>query len=201
MSRRARLDNWAWLGLGFAAALIAQFALFGGEGEDAEPHSPPPPRFASETIVLSSAGQGNEAYVVQDVLSGLRLRSLFIPRAEPDDLEGAGSLILTLGYSPVSLHMQGSGYDEERARVEALLDAAASRSLPVLALYLGGRRGGGERYERLVDLVLRRADYVVAVASGGERERIDGMAGARGVPISTVPRLEDLSLPLSAAFR
>lgn len=201
MSRRARLENAAWLGLGFAAALVAQLALFGGEGDGDEPHSPPPPRFAAETIVLSSAGQGNEVYVVQDVLSGLRLRSLFIPRAEPEDLDGAGSLIMTLGYSPVSLHMQGSNYEEEHARVEALLDAAAFRSLPVLALYLGERRGGGERYERLVDLVLRRADYVVAVASGGERERIGALAGARGVPISTVPRLEDLSLPLSAAFR
>lgn len=199
MKRPVRLQDGLWLGLGFAAALIAQIATFGGEGEEAESHSPPP-RFAAETVVLSSAGQGNEAYVVQDVLSGLRLRNLFIPRAVPDDLEGAGSLVIALGYSPVSLHMQGSGYDEERARVEALLDAATSRSLPVLALYLGGRRGG-DRYEGLVDLVLRRADYLVAVASGRERERIHGMAGARGVPITTVSRLEDLSLPLSAAFR
>ncbi len=196
-----RLDALKRAGLALAGAVIAFSAA---SLVSPRPLEAPPPAvaarpFATEPLVVGSAGQGGDAYILHDLALSLRLDARFAPAAEEGDLEGAGALALALGLSELGLAMRDYDAERELERIRRLLDAAEARGIPVIGVALSERRGRMDR--DIARLVCARADYVIVANPSEPGRSPDWLPAMPADRVSVVGRIADAAQPLASAFR
>lgn len=189
----------ASLALAGAVAAFSAASLLSPRPLEAPPPAVAARPFAAEPLVVSSAGQGGDAYILHDLALSLRLDARFAPAAEADDLEDAGALALALGINELGLAMRASDEERELERVRELLDEAEARGIPVIAVALSKRRGSLDR--ELARIVCDRADYVIIANPSDPGKAPDWLPALPADRVSMVGRIADAAQPLASAFR
>ena len=182
-----------------AAASFTAASLLSPRSPEAPPPAVASRPFAAEPLMVGSAGQGGDAYILHDLALSLRLDARFAPAVGAGDIEGAGALALALGLNELGLAMRESDAERELERVRELLDAAEERGIPVIGVAFSERRGRLDR--ELARLVCSRADYVIVANPSEPGKAPDWLPALPADRVSVVGRIADAAQPLASAFR
>lgn len=125
---------------------------------------------ASEPVVVAACGQSLDAYLIQDLMTELRLEHYFIPQAVATDLDGVNTLIVALGHSPLGLRMIGQSLENEIRRTQELLAEAASNDIVIIAVYLGGSSSEDQGNLAIIEAVTPYVDRFIIFEDNNEQD-------------------------------
>lgn len=157
--------------------------------------------FSNKMILITSAGQSTDTYILQDLANELRFNNLFMPEAYPSDLSDVTSIVVVVGYSDIGLALHDKSIEDESQRVKALLDEADKLSLPLIVVYVGGKARRNEETDMLLSLTCNQASFIITTTEGNHDQFLTDIARENSIPISYINSTTDLTMPLAAAFR
>jgi len=160
-----------------------------------------PRPIAKVPVVITSAGQSTDTYLINDISNQLMIRSFFMPQAEAEDIEDMNSIVFAVGYSSLGLKLQGISYDDEKTRIEKLIDMAKDKKLTIITVVLGGEQPIDNRNEEIIRLVGAKADYIIGMKGSSNEELLAELAENDNIPLTLVRKVKDISEPFASAFR
>lgn len=148
-----------------------------------------PPSFVRPGV-LSSIGQASDIAVVKVLLNTkLKLGLDVKPLLQPAELVGQKLLVVVVGASTKGLGAAGLDIEKEATRARALLEAAHTQGIGIIALHTGGQSRRGKTTDDLITLVVSKADYTVVMAGGNKDRIFNNAAAGRGTPVVEVGSL------------
>jgi hypothetical protein len=170
---------------------------------DGNVHSLPslPKPIAKEYVLITSAGQGTDAYIISDIANKLMIHNYFMPQAKESDLESANTLVFVVSYSDLGEKLHSTSYEDEKKRINELLKKSREEELVVITVYLGGKQQRGKRTEELLRLISPSTDYLIGTKEANSDNFLSDMARSYKVPLTLINGVNDLSEPFASAFR
>lgn len=163
------------------------------------PHLPAP--IARERALVTPVGQGQESLIVAEICDILNVSNDFMFWAEPSDLDGFNSLIVVLGFSKQGLFSMHRDAGEEILRIKQLTEEAKNKGLPIVLIHLGGidRRGG--QNDKAAKEIAENLDYIIVTESGERDGFFTGLVEKNQIPITIVPDVTSIKVPLNSVYR
>jgi hypothetical protein len=155
---------------------------------------------AKEPALITTAGQSADLNMAKVIFDRCKVSSKLAPLAGPDDLAGAGSLVVVIGGSTKGLGAAGIDADKEMARVEQLMNAAAARKIPIIGMHIGGKARRGELSDRFIDLVAPRSSFLMVVKEGDGDGTFSRIIANRKIDARIVEKLVDLQEPIKVIY-
>lgn len=155
--------------------------------------------FDDDQVLITSAGQSTDTYIVQDAANSIRLNNLFMPEASSNDLSDVSAMIIVIGYSQMGLSLNDRTFSDEYDRVNSLLQSNQA-SLPVVAVYLGGSLRRNKQTDQLLELVASKSDVLISVTDTND-DYIQYLIGHYDLSYMILDKLNNLSKPLASIFR
>jgi hypothetical protein len=147
---------------------------------------------AKEPALLTTAGQSADLNMAKVLLDRNKVALKVAPLAGPDDLKGAGSLIIVIGGSTKGLGAAGINPDKEMTRVEQLIAAAASQKIPIIGMHIGGKARRGELSDKFVELVAPKSSFLMVVKEGDSDGYFSKVMAEKKIAGRIVDKLGDL---------
>jgi hypothetical protein len=160
-----------------------------------------PRPIAKEYALITSAGQNIDAYIVRDAADKLMIHNYFMPQAEEADLEGINTLVFVVGYSSTGEKLHGTSYENEKKRIQGLLDKAEKANLVKITVYIAGEHSHDKNSEELLGMVASKSDYIIATKAANENDSISGLLKGNRIPVTFINGPKNLSEPFASAFR
>lgn len=163
------------------------------------PNLPRP--IAKEAVLIASAGQSTDIYIIKDIANQMMIRNYFMPQAKESDLEDINTLVFVIGYSPIGAQLQGISYEDEKERVEKLLEKAENKDITVLTVFIGGKQRRGQNTDELLELISSHTDYLIGLSDSNYDNLLSELAKDNDIPLTLVKGVNDISGPFASAFR
>lgn len=163
------------------------------------PYLPRP--IAEEVLLITSAGQSTDTYIIKDVANKLMINNYFMPQATDLDLEEIKTVAVVIGYSEIGEKLHDQQIDGEAERIDQLLKNANDSSMTVIAIYIGGKERRSKETDLLIETVLNYSDYVITDEAGDYDGLISNFANELGIPASFVKDVTEIKEPFVSAFR
>lgn len=160
-----------------------------------------PRPIAKEVVLITSAGQSTDTYMIKDIANKLMIHNFFMPQAKKADLEDINSVIVVVGYSGIGEKLHKISFKEEKRRVNKLLEAATEKNLPIITIHLGGGLRMDDKSYELLKLTAEKSDYIIALVSANDKNQLSDLAKELDIPLTLVKSVKDISEPFASAFR
>lgn len=160
-----------------------------------------PQPIAKAPIIITSAGQNTDSYIIRDISNQLMLRSYFMPQAKENDVKDVNTIVFVVGYSSLGAKLQNITYEEEKSRIEKLLHKADEDNLTVIALVLGGERSHVPKTEELIRLIGINSNYIIGLKDTCHEGILYELAKSKDIPLTLVNEVRAFSEPFASAFR
>jgi hypothetical protein len=144
---------------------------------------------AAEPVLLTSAGQSADVMILKTLFDRCKVSAKVNALAKPEDLQGAKTLVITIGGSAKGLGAAGIDANKEHARIAALLTKAKAAGIPVVGMHIGGQAKRGDLSDDLFMQVAVGSACVVAVKEGDADGFMTRTAAKAKVEIQFVERL------------
>lgn len=142
-------------------------------------------------LIITSAGQSSGVKVarVLTIRSGLERKMVYVPTLKASKLNQgkAATLMVFVGLSKSDLASEGLTVDSEIQRISAVLNKAASQGMTIVVAHIDGGMGrgaSGSDAEKIIDVVLPFASYLVVSREGDEDQRFANWATSRKIPLA-----------------
>lgn len=138
--------------------------------------------------LITSAGQSTDGLILKTILTN-RATGETVPfekLAKPEHLSGVRTLIVSVGLSTKGLGTAGINADQEKTRIQSLLDAAKKNDVYVILVHMGGasRRGAGS--DELARIVGEYAHHIMVVKTSNDDGFFTRMAQEKRIPLAEV---------------
>lgn len=160
-----------------------------------------PRPIAKEDVLITSAGQSTDAYIINDVANKLMIHNYFMPQAAEMDLEGVNTLVFVVGYSSLGGKINNLDFDDEKKRIAGLLDKAEKENLSIITLYIGGKQRRRKETDELIRIIGSRTDYLIATREANSDNFLSELSKTDKIPLTLVSEISDVSEPFASAFR
>lgn len=160
-----------------------------------------PRPIAEETILVTSAGQSTDTYVIKDISNKLMIHNFFMPQAETEDLEDINTIVFVIGYSPLSEKVNQLAFKTETKRIESLLNYASINEVTVISVFIGGKQRRAAETDEMLGNIIPNSHYVISTFEGDFDHFISEMAKQNDIPLTLVENITDISEPYASAFR
>lgn len=160
-----------------------------------------PRPIAKGPVIITSAGQSIDAFIVRDICNQLMIQNFFMPQAKEEDLRDINTIVFAVGYGSFGMKLQGISYEEEKDRITKLLDKAEEKKLTILTVSLDGSQTGDDKTEELLKLIGIRSDYLIGIRNSGSEGVLAEAANEGDIPLTLVIGVNDISGPFASAFR
>jgi len=160
-----------------------------------------PRPIAKEDILITSAGQSTDTYIVKDIANKLMIHNFFMPQAKETDLEDINTLVFVVGYSPVGEKLHETSFEDEKIRITQLLKKSKDEGLKIVTIFIGGKQRRGHKTDELLKLICTRTDYLIGMRESNEDNLLSELAQKSNIPLTLVKRVNDISEPFASAFR
>jgi hypothetical protein len=154
---------------------------------------------ASEKLLITSAGQSTDTYIIKDVANDLLLENIFIPHAETSDLEDVNSVVIVVAHSQIGETLQDIDFDDEYLRVQTLIEETLEKDLPIIGVYIGGQLRDNNKTNQLIELVFSSSSYNFVVGKSDQFTNKDTKFSH--VPMIYVEDIRQIKGPFSSLFR
>lgn len=160
-----------------------------------------PRPIAKAPVVITSAGQSTDSYIIRDISNQLMIRSFFMPQAKYMNLKDINTIVFVVGYSSIGMKFQNISYDEEKERIEKLLEESKNSELKVLTIVLGREQTHDKKTEELLRLIGTQSDYLIGLRDSSKEGILIELSKDGDIPLTLVNGVNDISEPFASAFR
>lgn len=160
-----------------------------------------PRPIAQQPVLITSAGQSTDTYILRDISNQLMIRSYFMPQAGADDLEDIRTIVFVVGYSSLGMKLQGISFEEEKERIEKLLQAAEDYGITIITVAFGGEHSYEHKTGELLRMISARSDYLIGLSESGNEIILTELAKSEDIPLTLAESVNDVSKPFASAFR
>jgi hypothetical protein len=160
-----------------------------------------PRPIAEAPVIITSAGQSTDTYIIRDISNHLMIRSYFMPQVRDVDLKDIKTIVFVVGYSSLGAKLQTISYEEEIIRIEKLLKKAKDDKLTVLTVVLGKEQLHDNKTEELLRLIGKGTDYLIGMKESSCESILAELATDGDIPLTLVNEVNDISGPFASAFR
>lgn len=160
-----------------------------------------PKPIAKEYVLITSAGQSTEAYIVNDIANKLMIHNYFMPEAKEADLEGINTLVFVVGYSPVGENLHGISNEDEKNRIRELLEKSKKDNLEVITVYISGKERRDKKTDELLSLICPETDYLIGTRGANYDSFLSELAKNNKIPLTLINGVNDIAEPFASAFR
>ncbi len=160
-----------------------------------------PRPIAEEMLLITSAGQSTDTYIVKDIANKLMIHNYFMPQGTDLDLEDIKSIVFVVGYSDIGEKLHELTVKEELERVKSLLTLAHKEDITLITVYIGGKQRRSKETDLLLSEIGRYSDYIIGTTDGDFDHFISTIAKDNDIPITLVNEITDISEPFASAFR
>jgi hypothetical protein len=160
-----------------------------------------PKPIAKEYALITSAGQGTDAYIINDIANKLLIHNYFMPQAEISNLEIVNTLVFVVGYSSTGEKLHGISYNTEKQRITGLVNKSKEEDLVIITVYIGGKQQRDEKTEELLGIIIPETDYLIGTKDGNRDGFLSDLARSNKIPLTLVNGVNDISEPFASAFR
>lgn len=160
-----------------------------------------PRPIAEEMLLITSAGQTTDTYIIKDVANALKLHNYFMPQATGLDLEDIKSIAIVVGYSDIGERLHNKDFEDEEKRIKGLLTLAQQQEITILTFYVGGQHQRSIETDQLLTMACEVSDYIVVTEDGDYDLFITTLAKENDIPMTIVSDLTNISEPFASAFR
>ncbi len=160
-----------------------------------------PRPIAKAPVVITSAGQSTDSYIIRDISNQLMIRSFFMPQARDVDLKDIKTIVFVVGYSSLGAKLQDVSYEEEKLRIEKLIHKAKENKLTVLTVVIGREQLHDNKTEELLRLIGNQTDYLIGMRESSSESILAELAEDGDIPLTLVKEVNDISEPFASAFR
>lgn len=151
-------------------------------------------------VILTSAGQSMDIYVVQTLLKKSAIECETKELLTPEEVKNYKTLVFALGGSSKGLAGAGVTAEEELERIRSLISEAERQEMTIITLHIGGSSRRGEVSDQFLTDALAAADAAVIVAEGDFDGKIEGILADNGIPAFYVESQMDAVEPLKTLF-
>lgn len=171
------------------------------QNQTAEVHGLEAP-IAEKPILLTSAGQSADVQMLYAVAQKSGLEAEVRAVAEADQLEAGAykTLIIAVGGSSKGLGAAGIDADEEKVRVQKIIDKFKDSTTIIIA-HIGGEARRGELSDGFIKAVLPYAQYILVVKGGDNDGLFTQAAQANGIPMDVCESISEVGSVLVKAFK
>lgn len=160
-----------------------------------------PKPIAKEMVLITSAGQSTDTYIVKDIANKLMIHNYFMPQSDSLEFDEINSVVFVIGYSEISEMLFDTNYEDELTRIKKLIAESKDMNLKIISVFIGGQHRKDEQTKTMIELLGANSDYIIATADGDRDQSLYQMANKNKIPITIVNKLEDISEPFASAFR
>ncbi len=151
-------------------------------------------------ILISSAGQSADVTLAGMLLKKSKTEYKALPMAKEADLEGIKTLIIVPGFSSKGLGAAGISRDQEKARVNALVNAAKKKNIKILMLHIGGTARRGQQSDDFNQIAAEASTHMIVVKQGNEDKFFTKIASDKKIGIKVVDKMADAAAALKEVF-
>lgn len=160
-----------------------------------------PRPIAKETILITSAGQSTDTYIVKDIANKLMIHNYFMPQATTLDLEEINTIVFVIGYSRMSEKLYELDYEAEIVRLENLVKKGLEQNMTLITVYIGGDYRYDKASTTLLEVIGSKSNYIIATSDESTNQALHIISKAHNIPLTIVQRLSDITEPFASAFR
>jgi len=160
-----------------------------------------PQPIAKAPVLITSAGQSTDAYILRDIANQLMILNYLRPQAKKPDLEDVGTIVFVVGYSSFGTKLQGISYSQEKERIKELLSAAKENGISILTVAMGSTNLRDKKTAELIELVAAESDYIIGLQSTAYGSILEKAAEDKSIPLTLVSSVDDIPGPFASAFR
>lgn len=192
---------------GIVGILVIVFAILlsynagqkGSNKANTIPSLPQP--IGEETVLITSAGQSTDTYLVKDIANKLMIHNFFMPQAVEPDLEGINTVVFVVGFSELGEKLHGISFYEETKRIESLLRNLRENNVTIITVYLGGNHRRNRNTDVLLDMTCKDSEYLIATVPADEDHYLSDLSDRYQVPLTLVRDIKGISEPFASIFR
>ncbi len=151
--------------------------------------------------LITSCGQSPDAFTVSAAARRIGVEHLYDDLIDVPELNGFKTVIVVTGASLKGLGEAGFSVSMELSRVSALLAKAKTAGVKVIAVHIGGEARRGANSEKFIDLVIARADCIIATLEGNKDGKFSKEAQRLGIPLFLLKAPKDIGDLLQRIFR
>ena len=153
-----------------------------------------------EPVLITSAGQSAEVQLANVLAKRAGISATLIKQAEPKDIEGIKTVILVVGVSLKGMGAAGLDMNQEKSRINDLIEAVKKEGIPILCLHLGGEDRRGDLSDELIKACLPHANSAIVVKSGNKDGLFTSICSEKDIPLIEVERAANALDPLKKVF-
>lgn len=147
-----------------------------------------------EPILITSAGQSFDVFIVKAALAGLGIETDLIALVQADQLEGYQQIIYVPGVSHKGLAAADLNFAQEKQRVRSVAEKAKEEGFVFVLIYLESFAPRDDRNQALLKLLAPLADYIVVYeGSAGPVDILYQIVEQKNIPlfyVSSIPKLQ-----------
>ena len=153
-------------------------------------------------ILMTSAGQSADVQMLYAVAqkSGLEAEVRAVAEADQLDADAYKTLIIAVGGSSKGLGAAGIDADEEKVRVQKIIDKFKD-STTIIVAHIGGEARRGELSDGFIKAVLPYAQYIMVVKGGDNDGLFTQAAQSNGIPMDVCESISEVGSTLLKAFK
>lgn len=160
-----------------------------------------PRPIGSEPLMITSAGQSTDIYVVKDIANKLMIDNYFMPLATFEEIGDVNSAVIVIGYSEIGIRLNDLAFEEEKKRVENLVQEIKKRNISLVTVYLRGSQMLSTENKDLLNLVIDYTDYLIVTEENGDNSYFEELSSKVKIPITIVDNVNEVSEPFVSVFR
>lgn len=151
-------------------------------------------------VMITSVGQSSDGMMVKVLMKKLKIESDYDAMMKPDALTNQKVLIAVIGGSSKGLGAAGINKDDEKARGQAVIEAAKKKNIKVIIMHVGGEGRRGDLSDMFITAVTKLGDRVIVVKSGN-MDKIFDKNKASGAKLVEADNIQATATPLEDAFK
>ncbi|MEJ8554715.1 DUF6305 family protein [Tepidibacter sp. Z1-5] len=160
-----------------------------------------PRPIAKDKVLITSAGQSTDTYIVKDIANKLMIHNFFMPQAKDVDLEGINTVVFVVGYSAIGENLHDLTYEEEKKRIDDLIQKLRYKEITIITIFIGDRDNKNKKTDEFLDLTCKYSDYVIGTQNNNNNRSLVELAKKYKFPLTIVEDVTGLSEPFASAFR
>lgn len=160
-----------------------------------------PRPIAKVPVVITSAGQSTDTYIVNDISNQLMIRSFFMPQADGTDIEDMNTIVFAVGYSSLGIKYQGTSFEDEKTRIGNLINTAKDNDMTIITVVIGSEHSSNDKGEEILRFIGADTNYIIGVKGSGSEDILVDLAEKGDIPLTLVSKVNDISEPFASAFR
>lgn len=160
-----------------------------------------PRPIGGEPLMITSAGQSTDIYIIKDIANKLMIDNYFMPIASASEVNDVESAVIVIGYSEVGIRLNDLDFAKEQERVVNLVKEIKAKDISLVTVYLRGSKMLSTENKELLKLVIDYTDYLIVTEEDGDHSFFENLADQANIPITIVDNLNEVSEPFVSVFR